>query len=149
MNSDDNIVLPEQNFDDVLATMPCVAASFRKLIASEAAIVCDEIERLFGCGSTRVWWTSMGPIIRQVDDGESALCTELFRLGVREMEEVLFVPDNDNGLPLPVYSCSGTLLDGVIRQCQFWEYYVYVRERHILVASTDHNEFVVARAENS
>lgn len=148
MNSDDEIVFPEQNFDETLANMPDVAAAFRKLIPSEAATVCDEIKRRFGCNKSRVWWTSMKDVVRCVDDSDTSITKELSLLEVQGIEVVFFIPDNDNGQPLPVYVCPGSLIDAVIRECYYWEYYVYLRYMRILIASTDHNQILVARADN-
>jgi hypothetical protein len=145
MDGDDDQTA-EEDFDTVLRASDGQFPEVRKTSDQTSAEVCSVIERQFACSRGRVWWLSVSKVVRRCPESETTLCQELSRLGVALDDPVLFIPDNDNGGPNPVYSGKASSFQELIAECRYWEYYVYAPAARCLVCNTDHNEYVSALA---
>lgn len=111
----------------------------------EAEIRCL-IESVFVHGKPRVWWLSLRNVIHKIPSDGTTPSQALQRFGIGTDESIIFLPDPDDGTPIPAYACHVPALEAVLGECYLFEYYILTASMTKLFAFTDHDECLVATA---
>ncbi|MBB5060972.1 hypothetical protein HDF16_005708 [Granulicella aggregans] len=97
------------------------------------------LESKFVTGEPRVWWLGLKTPYVYYEIGSTRL-SEILPVS---QGRVLFIPEVDDGHPLPVYAVDVATLEGILGECPFFEYYVADRSGAWLVAETEHDVFIL------
>lgn len=112
----------------------------RKIETELAGKIHSEVEERFVIGSPRVWWLGLRSVLNKLSSGSTKLSALVFDSNL----EGLFIPEIDSGDPI-VYRLSANEIEDVVQGCPYFEYYYLCDRRRILIAETDHNEFLIAK----
>ena len=111
----------------------------RKMDSVNAQHVISRIQSRFVNGLPRVWWLGFWAINSRHPSETSKLSVL-----VTDPDAVgWFIPETEGGRSL-VYRLTAKEVEVVIADCPFFEYYFLDITEQLLVAETDHNQFVVA-----
>lgn len=113
--------------------------SDRSIDKPEAERMLSAIQKRFVSGSPRVWWLGF----EAIRSGHPTETTKLSALVSQPDALGWFIPETESRAYL-VYHLTAKETEAVIADCPFFEYYFWDAREHLLIAETDHNQFIVA-----
>lgn len=108
----------------------------KRLESQAAAAVLDSIRARYIRGNPRVWWLGLAVPYVEYDSSRRSLSSILPSIE----GTVFFIPEIDD-VDLPVYQVRATILEQLIADCPYLEYYVVGAMQEWLIIESDHNVF--------
>lgn len=110
----------------------------RSMDSTEAERVRSEAQIRFVSGSPRVWWLGFA-MVKSTHSSETMRLSDL----VHDPDAIgWFIPETEESCGL-VYRLNAHQVEAVVADCPFFEYYFLTAEKELLIAETDHNQFIV------
>lgn len=125
--------------DWITSASAVLKISDRRMDMAEAKRVLSDTQRRFVIGSPRVWWLGFA-VTRSTHPSET---TSLPALVDDPDARGWFIPDTEGSICL-AYRLTAREAEFLVRACPYFEYYFLNARGDLLIAETDHNQFVIA-----
>lgn len=135
----------EQEVSDAVGRLGFGAAEWKRCGEIDSSLITSIIESDFVNGHPRVWWLSLKNCIATAKHTPDELNRLLGRFA---SDRVYFLPDPDDGSPVPVFLAHAECINAVLDEMYFFEFYILSEDREQLISANDHNQLLVSRRES-
>jgi hypothetical protein len=118
--------------------------SIVRLRAQQAEQIIQVAKARFVEGNPRSWWLSLRVPCRIVGQDASSGVPSLIRHWASDESFCWFVPEVEDG-SYPVYETTVPIVERILSECSFFEYYLLNRPLDRLLIENDHNQIVIAQ----
>jgi hypothetical protein len=112
--------------------------NIERLEKQAAYAIVNSVKTRYVRGNPRSWWLGLALPFTKYDSSESSLSSVLPAID----GSVFFIPEIDT-VDLPVYQLRAAILEPLLAECPYFEYYVAGGMLEWLVIESDHNVFYV------
>lgn len=134
----------DAEIEQAIKTLKLGQESISRLDAQQAERIIQKAKARFVEGNPRSWWLSLRVPCRIVGQDASSGAPSLMRHWASAESFCWFVPEVEDG-SYPVYETTVPIVERILSECSFFEYYLLNRPLDRLLIENDHNQVVIAQ----
>lgn len=134
----------DAEIEQAIKTLNLGQGCISRLGAQQAEQIIQKAKARFVEGNPRSWWLSLRVPCRIVEQDASSGAPSLMRHWASDESFCWFVPEVEDG-SYPVYETTVPIVERILSECGFFEYYLLNRPLDRLLVENDHNQIVIAQ----
>lgn len=134
----------EVEIEQAIETLSLDQQAIVRIEPEQAEQIIQAAKARFVEGNPRTWWLSLRVPYRVAEQEASSGTPSLMKHWGIDEPFCWLVPETEDG-SYPVYQTTIPIVERILSQCSFFEYYLLNKSLDLLLIENDHNQIIVAQ----